>query len=660
MPLTVDFANKIIYPDRAEMVQIQSSPIAIYQLDVNALHLDLRDLEDDEEGIWADVTHTYKAPTTLSGVTYARLMEIINDYTITFLPDNAWVCQVVGGNSNVGDRVNPNNVSVQVANSAGLQDAESLQAASFQGAVSIDITSSFSGTVFPVGTRETPVNNVTDAIAIAESRGIRTINILSNMTIGAGDFSDGYDFVGESPIITSVTIDAATDITNCRFRNMFIQGTLDNNNEFRESVVGDVTMFNGGIFQSALTGTITLGGGAQAQIYESWSGLSDHSEVNYAEINLGGTGQDLVMRNYTGAIRLSNSTGPANVSLDVTSGRVLLDSSITDGDIEIRGGARVANNTTGTTIVRDETTLKNIEASAYNGHVTVDQTNMTGLAISGTEFPAATDAAPSTSFTEAMVIARERGLVELRVIGPMDILATDNGSGMAMFCRLGGSVVNIAAGAIVNNSAFTNLGVTGTLSSFESFTNSFIWDLICQKVRIRECGISGTITLQANAVSVVEHSFSGYRPDLFDPGIPAVATFDMNGTGSSLRVVGWRGSMVIQNMADANEFVEVDADYGIITIDSTVTAGTIRIRGAAQVIDNSTGTTVVTVDTQYYEMEILSKLARNKTVTDPSTGVMTVYDDDGTTVLFTANLFEDAAGSQAYRGQGAEVRERLT
>jgi hypothetical protein len=32
MPLTVDFANKIIYPDRAEMVQIQSSPIAIYQL----------------------------------------------------------------------------------------------------------------------------------------------------------------------------------------------------------------------------------------------------------------------------------------------------------------------------------------------------------------------------------------------------------------------------------------------------------------------------------------------------------------------------------------------------------------------------------------------------------------------------------------------------
>jgi hypothetical protein len=344
------------------------------------------------------------------------------------------------------------------------------------------------------------------------------------------------------------------------------------------------------------------------------------------------------MRNYTGAIRLSNSTGPANVSLDVTSGRVLLDSSITDGDIEVRGGARVANNTTGTTIVRDETTLKNIEASAYNGHVTVDQMNMTGLAISGTEFPAATDAAPSTSFTEAMVIARERGLVELRVIGPMDILATDNGSGMAMFCRLGGSVVNIAAGANVNNSAFTNLGVTGTLSSFESFTNSFIWDLICQKVRIRECGISGTITLQANAVSVVEHSFSGYRPDLFDPGIPAVATFDMNGTGSSLRVAGWRGSMVIQNMADAAEFVEVDADYGLITIDSTVTAGTIRIRGGAGVIDNSTGSTVVTVETSDVSPSSIADAVWDEDISSATSGAGKYLKDTRNTTAATIGL----------------------
>jgi len=52
------------------------------------------------------------------------------------------------------------------------------------------------------------------------------------------------------------------------------------------------------------------------------------------------------------------------------------------------------------------------------------------------------------------------------------------------------------------------------------------------------------------------------------------------------------------------------------------------------------------------------KLLRNKQVTDPNTGIMTVYDDDGT-VLFSANIYEDVNAAQGYRGQGVERREKL-
>jgi hypothetical protein len=58
-------------------------------------------------------------------------------------------------------------------------------------------------------------------------------------------------------------------------------------------------------------------------------------------------------------------------------------------------------------------------------------------------------------------------------------------------------------------------------------------------------------------------------------------------------------------------------------------------------------------------LRMVGILGRNKTVTDPSAGTFTVYADDGTTVLFTADLFEDAAGTQPYRGQGAERRDGL-
>lgn len=48
-----------------------------------------------------------------------------------------------------------------------------------------------------------------------------------------------------------------------------------------------------------------------------------------------------------------------------------------------------------------------------------------------------------------------------------------------------------------------------------------------------------------------------------------------------------------------------------------------------------------------------------KTVTDPAAGTITVYDVDGTTVLFSAPLWQDAGGTIPYSGEGAERRERL-
>lgn len=59
------------------------------------------------------------------------------------------------------------------------------------------------------------------------------------------------------------------------------------------------------------------------------------------------------------------------------------------------------------------------------------------------------------------------------------------------------------------------------------------------------------------------------------------------------------------------------------------------------------------------KMDICSRILRNKTITDPTTGLMTVYADDGVTPYLTAQLHEDTAQTQTYRGQGAEVRGRL-
>lgn len=82
--------------------------------------------------------------------------------------------------------------------------------------------------------------------------------------------------------------------------------------------------------------------------------------------------------------------------------------------------------------------------------------------------------------------------------------------------------------------------------------------------------------------------------------------------------------------------------------------------------------TVVTVDIPTTEeisnqiersggpLDITKKVLINRTETNPTTGIMTVYDDDDTTSLLSGNLYEDVGATQTYRGQGAERRNRLT
>jgi hypothetical protein len=115
----VDWANRIIFIPKQVTAQVQASPTEIRELNLNDFRLALKDLEDSPEGMPYLDTHRHNTTVTLGGVTFARLIEIINNYTVTF-EDGQYAVNLVGANSNVGDRVNVNQVSVRSANSAGL------------------------------------------------------------------------------------------------------------------------------------------------------------------------------------------------------------------------------------------------------------------------------------------------------------------------------------------------------------------------------------------------------------------------------------------------------------------------------------------------------------------------------------------------------------
>lgn len=360
MAISVNHVTKVIYIPRADLVEIQSAPSFIYQLNMPWLWLQLTDLQDDAAGMVYDDMVLNNPPVNVGGVTLARVIQIINGYTVEF-EDGQYAVNLTGANTNLQDVAIVNQVSVRPNNSAGLQDLTTLLQASYGGVVCVDVINGQAGTVIPLGTRGLPVNNFADAAIIADTNSLLGIQIMSSCTLDGTDFSDGHVFYGDNAATVTVTIPAEANTTNCTFQNMTIQGVMDGSNTFRECLILDISYTNGFIFQCALGGTITLGGASQCSILDCWSNVAGGGVGEYPTVNMGGSGNSLALRNYAGGIALTNYTGGGAVSVDMASGRVVVDSTVTAGSLTIRGIADVTDNSTGSAVVTDATVNETLD-----------------------------------------------------------------------------------------------------------------------------------------------------------------------------------------------------------------------------------------------------------------------------------------------------------
>lgn len=343
MAISIDYSAYpfVINVPKADMLLVQSTPIEVRQLNMGDFHAELRDLEDDEVGICFPRTHTYQSPVSVGGVDLAYVISITDDYSITF-ENGAYAVNLVGGNSNIADRVNINNVGVRSANSAGLPDLDVLQRAAFGDVVTINSGSVYSGTTYPVGTQGYPVNNVPDAVAIAQTNNITTLKFASSYTLSTGDDVSNYKLLGVNANLTQLTINSAAVTNSCTIIDCFVTGNLDGGTLLERCVLQDLNYVNGFVYNCMLNpGTITLGGTTTAFFLGCYSGVPG---VNTPVIDMNGTTNDqntpLAFRDYSGGIKLIQKTGLGSVSMDFSSGQCVIDSTCVEGQIVVRGNAK--------------------------------------------------------------------------------------------------------------------------------------------------------------------------------------------------------------------------------------------------------------------------------------------------------------------------------
>lgn len=116
MAISINWSTKVISVPQSYLTNLGGG---IYELNLDQFRLDLKSLEDSEEGMIFPATHNHVTILTLSGVTYARAIEIINSYTVDF-EDGTYTVKCVGANHNIGDVKVVDNVSLIIGNAAGL------------------------------------------------------------------------------------------------------------------------------------------------------------------------------------------------------------------------------------------------------------------------------------------------------------------------------------------------------------------------------------------------------------------------------------------------------------------------------------------------------------------------------------------------------------
>jgi hypothetical protein len=119
MAITINWTTRTIDVPLSFMTFVSGQT---YRLDADVFRLALKDLEDDPEGMAFPRTHSHNAEVLLSGVTYARVVEVINNYRIMFENTGTpYIIEIVGANHNIGDVTEfDGSYSMVLNNAAGL------------------------------------------------------------------------------------------------------------------------------------------------------------------------------------------------------------------------------------------------------------------------------------------------------------------------------------------------------------------------------------------------------------------------------------------------------------------------------------------------------------------------------------------------------------
>ena len=405
-------------------------------------------------------------------------------------------------------------------------------------------------------------------------------------------------------------------------------------------------------------GTLVLGGTRATHFLNCYSGVPG---LGTPEIDFNGSGPTCAFRNYSGGVKLVNKSGPESVTVDMDPGQCIIDGTVTNGTIVVRGVGLLFDTSAGTTIVNDDGLVQNAvwdtqingvtsgsfgeaaKSVSFAEHIHVDVNE----GIAGTEYPLGTHQHPVDNVADAVLIGNGVGIAKIQVAEDVTIFSSDNVEGFLFNgAHANKSEITIQLGAKCNLAQFFNCTLTGSFDGTDAVIvrDSVVADLDLFGGIIHRCAIEGTIQCGTQPVQLLEctSARSGTQ----------YTTLDLNDATAGIAIRRYTGPLKIINQVNAGTF-DLDFESGKLLVDTDVTAGTLYLRGIYALEDNSTGTFTIiqetnidviqfTLDNMSVVLDTVHKYHKNRTLIDENAFTLTVFDDDDVTPIKIFDLKDDA------------------
>jgi len=236
-----------------------------------------------------------------------------------------------------------------------------------------------------------------------------------------------------------------------------------------------------------------------------------------------------------------------------------------------------------------------LEHAVFAEKVTLDQSNSTGLAATGEDYPAGTTLQPCLTLADAKTIAAREGFSRLEFIGDFNFAGGDNIDGFTCTGE-GPSLSELDLGATTSTirTQFINCELTGDVNGAISVEGCHIDTITGVGSTLYETTFRNSL-LEPGTVITLDTTSGLQNVHIVDcdsgsPGDTPVI-IDHNGSDAQMTIRKYAGGMKLNNITDATVEISFDGD-GHLTLDSTCTNGDIAVRGDVKITDNSVTMTV--------------------------------------------------------------------